>query len=329
MKRNWFIGIDISKKTLDVVIYDQENQKSSKHFKVNNELKGFKEMIKTLKAEGVVFKKAFICLEYCGIYGLELGLFLEGKIEFRFCSPLHIKRSLGLTRGKNDKLDAHKIAWFSYLFRDELSPSKMPTETMLRLKSLMGERYRVVKASATEKQVLRELSRQLDIKSIRRIKRRLKILAADIKAIENEVKELIQNSLALKKNYELLISITGIALVNATMMILCTNNFEGITNARAFACYCGVAPFEYSSGTSIRGKTKVSNLANKRMKTDLTNAARSAIVHDPEMRIYYKRKRAEGKEYGTVINAVKFKIITRAFAVIKRGTPFVKLRQAG
>lgn len=329
MKRNWFIGIDISKKTLDVAIYNQKNKNAGKHFKVPNDLKGFKEMNKTLKAEGVVFDQAFICLEYCGIYGLELGFFLEEKIDFCFCSPLHIKRSLGLTRGKNDKLDSYKIAWFSYLFRDELSPSKMPTKTMLKLKSLMGERYRLVKASATEKQVLKELFKQLDRNSIRRIKHRLEMLTADIKSIEDEVKEIVQSSPALKKNYELLISIIGIGLVNATMMILCTNNFEGITNARAFACYCGVAPFEYSSGTSIHGKTKVSNLANKRMKTDLTNAARSAIIHDPEMRIYYKRKRAEGKEYGTVINAVKFKIITRAFAVIKRGTPFVKLRQAG
>jgi len=329
MKRNWFIGIDISKKTLDVVIYDQEKKRARKHFKVNNELKGFKEIIKTLKAEGVILDNAFICLEYCGIYGLELGFFLEGKISFCFCAPLHIKRSLGLTRGKNDKLDAYKIAWFSYLFRDELSPSTMPTKTMLKLKSLMGERYRVVKAATIEKQVLRELSSQLDNKAIIRVKHRLKILTADVKAIENEIKELIMSSPELKKSYKLLQSITGIALVNATMMILCTNNFKGITNARSFACYCGVAPFEYSSGTSIRGKTKVSNLANKRMKADLTNAARSAIVHDPEMRIYYKRKRAEGKEHGTVINAVKFKIITRAFAVIKRGTPFVKLRQAG
>ena len=193
----------------------------------------------------------------------------------------------------------------------------------------MGERYRAVKAATIEKQVLKELSRQLNKKAITRVKRRLKILTEDVKAIENEVTELIISSPELEKSYNLLQSITGIALVNATMMILCTNNFEGITNARSFACYCGVAPFEYSSGTSIRGKTKVSHLANKKMKTDLTNAARSAVVHDPEMRIYYKRKRAEGKAYGTVMNAVKFKIITRAFAVIKRGTPFVKLRQAG
>lgn len=329
MKRIWFIGIDISKKTLDVVIYDQKKNKSSIHFKVINEMKGFKDMIKILKAEGVSSSEAFICLEYCGIYGLELGFFLEGKIDFCFCSPLHIKRSLGLTRGKNDKLDAFKIARFSYLFKDELSSSTMPSKTMLRLKSLMGERCRAVKAATIEKQVLKELSRQLNKKTITRVKRRLKILTEDVKAIENEVTELIISSPELEKSYNLLQSITGIALVNATMMILCTNNFEGITNARSFACYCGVAPFEYSSGTSIRGKTKVSHLANKKMKTDLTNAARSSVVHDPEMRIYYKRKRAEGKAYGTVMNAVKFKIITRAFAVIKRGTPFVKLRQAG
>lgn len=65
------------------------------------------------------------------------------------------------------------------------------------------------------------------------------------------------------------------------------------------------------------------------MKANLTNAARSAIVYDPELRIYYKRKREEGKAHGTALNAAKFKIVTRAYAVINRGTPFVKLRLAG
>jgi len=242
---------------------------------------------------------------------------------------LHIKRSLGLTRGKNDKLDAFKIARFSYLYRDELSPTTMPTQAMLKLKNLINERSRVVKAAKIEKQVIKELSGQLDKKTIIRAKKRLKILNTDIKTIEKEIPELIMSDNKLEENYKLLLSITGIGLVNAVMMILCTNNFEGITNARSFACYCGVAPFEYSSGTSIRGKTRVSNLANKRMKADLTNAARSAVINDPEIRIYYKRKRDEGKAHGTVMNAIKFKIITRAFAVISRKTPFVKLRQAG
>ena len=329
MKRNWFIGIDISKKTLDVVIYDQKNRKSGKHFKVENNAKGFKELTKNLKTEGVKLNEAFICLEYCGIYGLEIGLYLDNKIEFCFCSPLQIKRSLGLTRGKNDKLDAYKIARFCYLFREELSPSSMHTKTMLKLKNLMGERNRVVKASKIEKQVLKELSNHLDKNTITRSSKRLKLLLEDIKVIEKEIIELLKSDEKLNENYQLLLSITGIGIVNAVMLILCTNNFEGITNARSFACYCGVAPFEYSSGTSIRGKTRVSNLANKKMKADLTNAARSAVINDPELRIYYKRKREQGKAHGTVMNAVKFKIITRAFAVINRKTPFVKLRLAG
>lgn len=116
MKRNCFIGIDISKKTLDVVIYDQEKKSSKIHFVVNNVLKGFKEMIKKIKSEGVNLNEVFVCLEYCGIYGLELGLFLDGKIDFCFCSPLHIKRSLGLTRGKTTNLmllKLHGLAFYS------------------------------------------------------------------------------------------------------------------------------------------------------------------------------------------------------------------------
>jgi hypothetical protein len=65
------------------------------------------------------------------------------------------------------------------------------------------------------------------------------------------------------------------------------------------------------------------------VKANLSNAARSAIKNDPELRLYYDRKAKEGKEHGVIMNAVKFKLITRVFAVVKRRTPFVKLRQAG
>ena len=97
-----------------------------------------------------------------------------------------------------------------------------------------------------------------------------------------------------------------------------------------FYPFCGLtAPFENRSGTSYRGKTRVSHLANKQIKANLSNAARSAIQNDPELRLYYDRKAKEGKEHGVIMNAVKFKLITRVFAVVKRRTPFVKLRQAG
>jgi transposase len=329
MKRSWFIGVDISKKTLDVAIYDPKLKKCRKHFKVENSPKGFREMVKTLKGECVKIDEAFLCMEYCGVYGLEIGFFLDGKIDYCFCAPLQIKRSLGISRGKNDKLDAMKIARFCYLLREELEPATMPNELMLSLKALMAERSRLIKVQTMDKTVLSELQSTLPESSIKRAQQRLIAVKADIRAIEKEIVSLIGQDPELQKTYKLLTSIVGISVVNATMMILLTNNFKGITDARAFACYCGIAPFEHTSGTSIKGKTKVSKMGNRPMKAMLSNSARSAIVHDPELRIYYKRKREEGKSHGTVMNAVKFKIITRAYAVINRGTPFVKLRQAG
>lgn len=327
MKRTWFIGIDISKKTLDVCIYNPKTKKSRKHFQIENQEKGFKQILRELKKEKVCFKEAFICMEYCGVYGLEIGVFLEDKIDYCFCNPLHIKRSLGLTRGKNDKIDALKIARFCYLFREELKPTKQPSSVLLELKSLMAERTRAIKVMVIEKQVLKELKSTLSNTSIERSQKRLKTLESDINQIEKEIKNIINSNAELEKNYTLITSITGIALVNAVMMILCTNNFQGISDPRSFACYCGVAPFEHTSGTSIRGATKVSPYANKRMKSHLTNAARSAVIYDMEINKYYKRKKEEGKAHGTIMNAIKFKLITRTFAVVKRGTPFVKLNQ--
>lgn len=328
MKRIWFIGIDISKKTLDVCIYDPKAKAAKKHFHVANQREGFGKLLQELKKEKINLEEAFVCLEYCGVYGLEIGLFLEGKTSYCFCNPLHIKRSLGLTRGKNDKIDSFKIARFSYLFREELEATKMPSATMMQLKALMAERKRVTKAIVVEKQVVKELKAVLPETFLNRSKELLKSLRSDIRLIEKEIEASIHSEGCIARNYSLLTSMTGIALVNAAMMILCTNNFEGIDNPRSFACYCGVAPFEYRSGTSIRGVTRVSPYANKQMKSELTNAARSAVIHDMEMNRYYKRKREEGKSHGSIMNTIKFKLIARAFAVVKRGPPFVKLKQA-
>ncbi len=73
MKRSWFIGIDISKKTLDISIYDPETRKSRRHFQVENKLKGFKRILRELAQEKVSLGTAFVCMEYCGVYGIEIG----------------------------------------------------------------------------------------------------------------------------------------------------------------------------------------------------------------------------------------------------------------
>ena len=81
----------------------------------------------------------------------------------------------------------------------------------------------------------------------------------------------------------------------------------------------------YELLNSIKVKTRVYPTGAKLLKADLSQAANSAIVWDKEMKEYYERKRKEGKAYGVVLNAVKFKLVGRMFAVVKRGTPFVEL----
>ena len=107
-------------------------------------------------------------------------------------------------------------------------------------------------------------------------------------------------------------------------MIMWTDNFNKFTDARKFACYSGIAPFEYSSGTSIKKRTKVRQLANKRAKALLDLGAKSAIIHDPEINQFYNRRIKEGKNTRSTRNIIRNKLVYRMFAVIKRQEPYVK-----
>ena len=161
--------------------------------------------------------------------------------------------------------------------------------------------------------------------TIERAAHMVKILDEEIASVEEEMLQIINSDPSILRNYELLNSIKGIGTINAMNTIIHTNNFQAFETARQYACYLGIAPFEHSSGTSIKGKTRVYPTGAKLLKADLSQAANSAIVWDKEMKEYYERKRKEGKAYGVVLNAVKFKLVGRMFAVVKRGTPFVEL----
>lgn len=329
MKIHWFIGVDISKKTFDGAILSQNKSSKAVHARFDNTPSGYKDFKKWLTQQGAKLSEVFVCMEHTGVYGLGLASFLEGTIAYCMENPLQVKRSLGIVRGKSDKVDAFMLARYCCLHREELKPTQLPTKTLQDLRILFSERERIVKALQVEKAVLSELNPVLNEKTKGRLRERMAGLKKDLGSVEKDLLEVVQSDPEIDRNYKLATSVIGVGMVNALLFIMYSGNFEGITQPRSFACYSGVAPFEHTSGTSIRGKTRVSHLANKQVKTQLTNAARSAVMNDPELRRYYKRKRDEGKEHGVVMNAVKFKIILRVYATVRRGIPFVRLRQAG
>jgi len=325
-----YIGIDVSKRTLDVVLYNTDLGKKSPHLNISNAKEGFIEIINWLKQQDVKLSKAFFCMEFTGIYSDDIASFLSKKnLSYTRVSPLHMKRSMGLTRGKNDKMDAYYIAKYSYMHKDELISEKAPMQVIKDLKRLLTERIRLVKLKASNKAFIAEKKLHVNKQAVIRAQQLLEMYQTQIDEIESEMKNIVTSNSDIYKNYKLICSVIGIGLITAIMIITYTNNFLNISDARKFASYCGVAPFEHSSGTSIKGKTRVSPFANKKIKGVLSNGARAAVQFDPELKRYCERKLNEGKHYGVVINAVKFKLINRVFATVKRGTPYVVLKQAG
>ena len=108
-------------------------------------------------------------------------------------------------------------------------------------------------------------------------------------------------------------------------MIVVTEGFEKFDNWRKFASYCGTAPFPNTSGSSIRGRTKVSSLANKKIKSLLDLCAKSSIQFNEEMKRYYTERVSRQKNKMSTINIIRNKILARIFAVVKRETPYVDL----
>ena len=92
------------------------------------------------------------------------------------------------------------------------------------------------------------------------------------------------------------------------------------------ACYSGVAPFKYQSGTSIKGRAKVSHLANKSIKALLHMAAISVIRLDGDLAGYYHRKVAESKHKMLVLNAVRNKILKRVYSCIRENRNYEKIK---
>ena len=144
-----------------------------------------------------------------------------------------------------------------------------------------------------------------------------------IAAVEIKLMEIIASDVNLSRTYKLITSIKGIGKVNALMTIAYTENFTSFSNPRSYAVYVGVVPFDYSSGTSIRGRKKISHIANKELKQELNQAAKSAMLYDKEMRAYGENK-MKTKSYKIVLNNIKFKLILRMFAVVKKGEMYVE-----
>jgi len=323
--KNWnvILGVDVSKLTLDISCAEQ-----NLHIKIDNCSKGFTEFVKWCKVNNLDLKETLVVMEYTGGYEYRFIQFCDSKsIAFCRIPGLEIKHSMGMIRGKNDKADAFRIARYGEEKRERLIPSKPLDQNILTLRQLLSFRKRLVRDKAGLQSTSKE---RIHMYAVNKTDTIMHIAQAKIKAdekyisqVEQQIRELIKDNEGLFQNYRIITSIKGIGEVNGWMTIAYTENFTSFKNARTYGVYVGVIPFGHSSGTSIKGKNRVSHLANKELKSELSQAAKSAIAHDKELHAYAERK-LKNKDYGVVVNNVKFKLILRMFSLVQRGEMYVE-----
>jgi transposase len=321
MKLQHIIGADLSKKSIDLVCHLLES-----HIQIENSITGFKKLIQWLQQQKINTSETMIVMEHTGLYSYCFESFLH-QHQFAFCkvNALAIKRSIGLVRGKTDKLDAARIAAYGYEKKDKLTTDVPASDALKRLQMLHSTRDRLVRQRASlicaikeykhigipEKDIIMQTQLQL-----------VKSFDKQIEKLMIQIETIIEEQELLKQNFHLLQSIKGVGKILALSAIIKTSNFTRFANARKFACFCGTAPFPHDSGTSIKRKARVSHLADKQMKSLLDLSAKSAIQYDKELREYYLKRTEGGKSKMSTINVVRNKILYRMFAVIKRQTPF-------
>jgi len=325
-----YVGIDVSKPYFDaslmvVIDYQKQEVKSERFLNTGVGLKSFLKWL--VKSKVSLDNNTLIVIENTGVYHRLIWKFCSDHgLALHIGNATHIKWSFGIARGKNDVIDSKRLCNYAFSHSDELQATPALNLIFLKLKDFMSSRTKMIKQLTSTKNFLKELKLSND-KSTQKIleqsfKASLDGIKKSIKAIEIQIENILTDPL-IKKKYDLITTVPGIGRYTALYIICCTNNFATKITGKQLASYAGVVPFEHSSGISVKGKNRVHKMANKDLKKLLHLCALSAIKYYPEFKDYYDRKKEEGKNAMTVLNAIRNKIILRVVAVINSEKPYV------
>lgn len=328
MEFKYFIGVDVSKNQLDLVV--KKGTEYLFHMQVENSKTGINQFKRRCKEYKIDLASSLLCMEHTGIYSATaLNEFFKISCPIWLENAMQIKRSLGLTRGKNDKVDAERICDYAFRFSDKAKLWEPAREQLIKIKHLTTLRNRLMKAKNTLKVPLNEakvfLSREVYKELNSHTQKPVDAINEQIRSVEKQLRAIIKEDQYLRELFEIVTSVDGVGEVIFWELVTTTDEFKKINDPKKYACYAGIVPFEHSSGSSIRGKNRVSKMGNKSIKKLLHLGAMSMAARDNELSKYYHRKVDQGKNKMAVINALRNKIILRVFACVRDGRKYEKI----
>lgn len=325
-----YVGIDISKEKLNLcylegpeIVLEEECTNDVKALK-----KGFRA---ALKALGTAVDEVLVCAEYTGRYIYPLTVACQELDMFLWMDdPTRIKNSMGLTRGKNDRIDAARIAEYAYRYSDKAVRYAIPDKALVTMKSLLSDREFLLTDRKRYQSQLSDQKKYMapgDFKhKSKRWKDVINTINNQIDAIDAEIDAIIAADPILTRQKKLLKSIDGVGERIAVNMIAITGGFTRFENARHFCSFAGLTPYKYDSGTSVKSKAKISKRANQTMKALLHMSAVNVATRmkEGEYKDYYERKLKEGKHVMCIMNVLRAKLVHRMFSVIRRNAEYTK-----
>lgn len=311
------LGLDIAKLKFNACLINPSGKLKHKVF--SNTTLGFEQLSEWLSRQGV--QSVHACLEATGTYSEPLALFLhEAGQSVSVVNPAAIKAfaQSRLSRTKTDKVDAELIARFC---QAQVPPAWSPPAAEVReLQALVRRLAALIEMRVAEEN---RLSSGITVETVRHsVEEHLAYLNEQIKRTEALIRAHIDNHPRLKRQSELLDSIPGIGETTAAVLLSELTDPKQYRSARQVAAYAGLVPRERQSGSSLRGRARLSKIGNARLRKALYFPAVTAIRCSPFFQVWAEGLRERGKCKMTVICAVMRKLLHLAYGVLKTGMPF-------
>lgn len=312
-----YLGIDVSKETLDVVLLREGQPAESS--RVENNRAGLRQLQRFLKKRKV--SPLHACLEATGHYGDALALFLhQAGYTVSVVNPARIKAygDSQLSRTKTDATDAALIADFCRTQQPEAwtppPPEQQELQALVRhLESLHAMRQQEVNR------------RQAGIPSqtvMKTVEAHIIFLNQQITDLLKQIHDHIDRHPQLRQQRDLLTSIPGIGDLTAFRLLAEIVDVSVFDSARQLAAFAGLTPRQRTSGSSVRGRTRLSKRGSSRLRQALYFPAIVAQQHNPILRPFAQRLLAAGKAKLAVIAAVMRKLLHLVYGILKSGQPF-------
>lgn len=304
-------GVDISKDVFDVM-----NCKGD-YYQFSNDLTGFKKFTKKLTKEALVVMEATGYYHYC----LAQYLYEQGYLV-SVVNPLSVKRfiQMKLSKIKTDKSDAKAICEYGQFNQVPLYTAKNESQAeclqLIRLIDIYLKQSTAIKNKIHGENTLGTPSKVV----YHSLNRSLKSIKKEINLLEDRLNELVKDY--QQKQLTLLKSIPGMGDKTAIMLIVMTDGFNRFENSKQLCSYAGITPTIRHSGSSVRGKSRISKMGNQKMRNLLFLCSFSACKYNKGCREIYERIVSKGKSKKLALIAVSSKLLKQAFAIAKSGLPY-------